>query len=72
MKLNQIKDELIGLSSQELDAKIDQYRQELFTLRINALTTHVKDVSQFEKLRKNVARGLTYKQQKEQQAKHSS
>lgn len=66
MKLDEIKDELKQLDMDALKAKIDTWRQELFSLRINASTSHVKDYSQFKKLRKNIARALTYVRQQEQ------
>jgi ribosomal protein L29 len=58
--MNKNKEELKQLNSQDLIAKIATYKRELFTLKLNALTVHVKDYSQFKKLRKNVARALTY------------
>ena len=39
--------------------KLDSVRRELFTLRLNTVTAHVKDYSQFKKARKNIARILT-------------
>lgn len=63
--------QLAALSRQELVIKADQLRRELFGLRLNALTSHIKDVSQFKKLRKDIARCLsllTQKQNGEEQA----
>jgi ribosomal protein L29 len=68
MKIDAIKDELSGLSVPEVEGKIAEYRHALLSLRLKALTSHVKDVAEFRKLRKNIARGLTYKHQKEAQA----
>ena len=50
----------------ELKEKIEAIRRELFSLRLNASTAHVKDYSLFNKLRKNIARGLTMLHQKQQ------
>lgn len=47
------------LSVEELQKKLDSTRQDLFGLRINAVTTPVKDYSQYKKLRKQAARLLT-------------
>jgi len=60
MKINKIKEELKSLSAQEQVARADAFRRERFSLRLNSLSVPVKDYSQFSKLRKNVARALTY------------
>jgi large subunit ribosomal protein L29 len=52
--------EFENVSPQEIQERVDGYRRELFSLRINAATQHVKDYSRFKKLRKYIARGLTY------------
>lgn len=59
-----LTEELMELSSEDLKEKIEEWRRELFGLRLNATTAHVKDYSQFKKLRKNIARGLTFLEQK--------
>jgi len=64
MKNKTVKDELKQLSADELHGKIVEWRQELCTLRINTVTAPVKDCSQFNKIRKNIARSLTYLRQK--------
>ena len=61
MNINEFKE----LDTATLKEKVEQLRKELFRLRINASTAHVKDYSQFEKLRKNIARALTVISQKE-------
>jgi len=58
MKINDFKKELRSKSVQELQDELDNLRRELFSLRLNSSTTHIKDVSQFSKLRKNIARTL--------------
>ncbi len=64
MKTNKIKDEFKQLEPKELMLKLDAVRRDLFSLRLNSSTSHVKDYSQFKKNRKNVARILTYLRQK--------
>ncbi len=59
MKVTKFKQELDGLSVQDLRKKLDQLRREAFSLRLNATTAHIKDYSEFKKFRKNVARVLT-------------
>lgn len=43
-------------------------RRDLFSLKLSSKTSHVKDVSQFSKLRKEIARTLTVLHQKRMQA----
>lgn len=52
------KEELKKLDKQALHNQIEAFRKEYFTLKLNASTDHVKDYSQFKKLRKNIARSL--------------
>ncbi len=52
-------------NKQLLVEKVVEYRTSLFKLRLAATTGHVKDYSQFKKLRKDLARALTYLQQAE-------
>ncbi|MBT3456250.1 50S ribosomal protein L29 [bacterium] len=65
MKKQKEKEELKDLSVEELKIKVESLRKELFTLHLNIVTTHIKDYSQFPKLRRGVARALTYLRQKE-------
>ena len=58
--------ELSVLSAKELEVKVEDLRRELFGLRLSSSTTHIKDYSQFKKLRKNIARSLTLLGQKSQ------
>jgi ribosomal protein L29 len=62
--MNKEKQELKGLEVKDLLAKVEEYKRGLFTLRLNSTTAHVKDYSQFKKLRKNLARTLTFLRQK--------
>ena len=49
----------------ELEHKSEDYRRQLFQLRLKAATTHVKDfASEKRKLRKAIAYALTLLQQK--------
>jgi ribosomal protein L29 len=60
MKITKVKEEIQALSAQNLIQRADELRRELFTLRLNAATAHIKDYSQIRKLRKNIARTLTH------------
>jgi ribosomal protein L29 len=64
MKTNKIKDEFKQLEPKGLMLKLDAVRRDLFSLRLNSSTSHVKDYSQFRKNRKNIARLLTFLGQK--------
>jgi len=62
-KVRQINAELKGMSEQQLAEQLEAWERELFLLRLNAVTAHVKDYSQFKKLRSNIGRAKTYLQQ---------
>ncbi len=68
MKLSKIKQELQQLSLEQLKEKLDSTHRELFSLRHNAATAHVKDYSQYKKFRKQIARVLTLIHQKQVQS----
>ncbi len=59
MKVRVFKQELADKSLDELLVKCNELRRELFGMRLNASTAHVKDYSQFKKLQRNIARVLT-------------
>ena len=59
MKITKFKEEITGLTTEQLLQKSHELRKELFSLGLNATTSHVKDYSQFKKLRKNIARVST-------------
>ena len=63
MKSN-INQEIRELSIDQLKLKIDDWRRQLLSLRLSSVSSHVKDYSQFKKIRKNIARGLTLLGQK--------
>lgn len=59
-KINKLKKELKDLSINDLEQRADQLRRDLFSLRLNSITTPTKDYKQFSRLRKDIARALTY------------
>ncbi|MGB8367254.1 MAG: 50S ribosomal protein L29 [Candidatus Babeliales bacterium] len=63
MKNIEFKKELKNLTVKQLQEKIENFRKELFSLRLNSTTAHVKDYSQFKKFRKKIACALTIKNQ---------
>lgn len=66
MKVTKFKDELKQLNAQQLAERLEQLRQKLFGLRLNAQTSHVKDYAQFRQLRRDIARVLTFMQKHDQ------
>ena len=48
-----------GVTEKDLREKILGWRKELFDLKLSAASSHIKDNSQFKKLRHNIARALT-------------
>ncbi len=63
--MNKEKSILKSSDAQKLMEKVVEYRTNLFKLRLASTTGHVKDYSQFKKLRVNLARALTYLHQAE-------
>lgn len=72
MKTNQEKQELRELSIEQLNEKAEEYRRELFRLKLTAATGHVKDTSEFNRLKKNLARALTFLTQKKSDAQRGN
>jgi len=64
MKRKKIKEELKLLSNEELKIKLETLRRERLNLLMSSSTSHVKDYSQFKKLKINIARALSYLQKK--------
>lgn len=64
MKLVKEREQFKGLSQEELGKKVNELKRELFSVRLNSMTAHVKDYSQFKRLRRSVARALTILNQK--------
>ena len=58
--MNKLNEELKAKSKEQLYEKINDLRKEYFGLRLNIATAHVKDYSQFKKLRRSIASALTY------------
>jgi ribosomal protein L29 len=56
-----------GMSAEELGATVDGTRRALFSLRVNRHAQHIKDYSQFTKMRRTIARALTEMSKKESQ-----
>ena len=54
------------MSEKELRDKVFALRKELFELKLSAVSTHVKDNSQFKKKRASIARALTSLKLKDQ------
>lgn len=54
------KAELKKLDTAALQNEVMVMKKELFNLKISMISGQVKDVSQFKKLRKNIAQALTY------------
>jgi len=52
------------LSTEQLITHIDGMRRSLMGLRLNAATGHVKEISDYKKLRYEIARGLTILREK--------
>ena len=59
------KSELLKMDLNQLRERLDDYRRDLFQLKLKSSTSVVGDTSQFKKLRKNIAQTLTFIKQKE-------
>jgi len=59
------KTELKKMDAKTLQKTVMALRKELFELRLGATSLHIKDNSQFAKLRTNIARALTFLKVKE-------
>lgn len=59
MKTSEFKKELEKSETAQLHEKLDALRRDLFSLKLNESTTHIKDYSQFKKIKANIARILT-------------
>ena len=60
------KKELKNLDSEALKQEVASLKKELFNLKLTKITGQLKDLSQFRKLRVQIARALTYLKQKQQ------
>jgi ribosomal protein L29 len=71
MKTKEFKNAIKQMNVDELLMKLDEFNRMLFGIKLNRYTTHIKDYSQFEKMRRNIARLKTeicLKQQQNQKA----
>lgn len=59
------KNELRKLSAQDLAARAELLRRELFSVRLQKATKPVKDTAHVKKMRREIARALTYLRQKQ-------
>jgi ribosomal protein L29 len=62
--MNKLKNQLKQLDAAQLSVEVEKLRRELFSLRLAVITSPAKDYKQPRRMRKNIARGLTYLQQK--------
>lgn len=62
---HKVTQEFRDMKIEELQQQVEDLRRALFSLRLNATTSHVKDCSQFKKLRRTIARGLTVLREKQ-------
>ena len=58
-------DELRGLSRKELDTKVSELKEELFTLRFQAATGQLESHGRLRAVRKDIARIYTVLQERE-------
>ena len=58
------KAEMKKMDAAALNKEVDLLKKELFNLKLSLITGQVKDVSQFKKIRANIARTLTYLNEK--------
>lgn len=65
MKVSAFKDEIQNLTVEELNTKVQGLRHKLLNLKLSVSTGHVKNNSEFKKLKKDIARVLTLVNQKE-------
>ncbi|HAF06901.1 MAG: 50S ribosomal protein L29 [bacterium] len=63
MKIKDIRE----MNVKELDSKLHELQEQLFLLRIKSKTTEITNNAQFKNLRKDIARILTVKRERENQ-----
>jgi len=56
--------EFQGMSDPQLEQRATELRRELFDLRTQAATDKVKDMSQFKKIKHDIARVLTIRSER--------
>lgn len=57
--------EVHKLSDEEIDVEVKRLRRRLFDLRTQAVTEKIQDMSQFRKIKSDIARILTEKSMRE-------
>ena len=57
--------EVHKLSDEEIDVEVKRLRRRLFELRTQAVTEKIQDMSQFRKIKSDIARILTEKSMRE-------
>jgi large subunit ribosomal protein L29 len=60
--------EVHKLRDEEIEVEVQRLRRKSFDLRTQSVTEKIQDTSQFGKIRKDVARLLTEKKRREQEA----
>lgn len=63
--MNKMKNQFKQLDAKQLAIEADKLRRDLFTLQLASISSPPKDYKQFRRLKKNIARALTFKHQKQ-------
>ncbi len=61
-------EEIRAMSDEQLDAEIIRLRRQVFDLRAQSVTEKLEDITLVTKAKRDIARVLTIRQQREQQA----
>lgn len=70
--MNKVKNSLKELTQTQLVEEVERLRREYFSLKLAVITSPAKDIRQFRKIRKDIARALTYLTQKQQASNKGS
>lgn len=65
MKAKQLVEELIGLTTAEIEERLAQYKEELFNLRFQKATGVLENPAQLRTVRRNIARCKTILRERE-------
>ncbi|SHF10022.1 LSU ribosomal protein L29P [Seinonella peptonophila] len=65
MKARKLVEELIGMTTAEVEQRLAQYKEELFNLRFQAATGALENPSQLRVVRRNIARCKTILRERE-------
>ncbi|MBA3751991.1 50S ribosomal protein L29 [Candidatus Dependentiae bacterium] len=63
-----VKEDLRNRSIPELKTTIETLQRDLFSIRLHAATKPLQDVGHYRKMKKNIARALTFLRQKQENA----